>query len=63
MEMGKVGKNKKLTSLALSIELIKNNTTYTRADGVQQCFNYMESTNSPSGAFLGDTHTITPSLS
>lgn len=36
-----------IRSLAVSIELIKNNTTYTRADGIHQCFNYRESMNSP----------------
>ncbi len=60
--MGQVEKDRKIRSLALSIELIKNNTTYTRADGTQQRFNYWESTNSPSGDFLGVTQTITSSL-
>ena len=43
--MGQEEKAKQIRSLVLSIELIKNNTTYTRADGIQESFNYREFTN------------------
>ena len=49
MGMGQEEKAKQIRSLALSIDLIKSNTTYTRADGIQESFNYRECINSPSG--------------